>query len=113
MSEKLYRVVNLGKVVYHEEYSILKRTKCGAWIWNGYRDKKRFINFSTRKKYACETLEEAFHQFIKRKERHKEILTEQLRDISHILENIDNEKITLEDVKAMTSPYEALLAWDW
>lgn len=113
MPEKLYRVVNQGKVVYHEEYEVLKRTKCGAWIWKNYPTKKRFINFSTRKKYACETLEEAFSQFIKRKERQKEILLEQLKAISSILENIDNEKITLEDVKSITSPYEVLLGWDW
>lgn len=110
MSEKLYRVVNQGEHVYHEAYNILRRTKCGAWIKYSFSLRgEKFVNLTTVKKFACETLEEAFHQFKKRKERQQEILRNKLDDISKIFENIRLWELTIEKVQAQKEPFDL----DW
>ena len=110
MSEKLYRVVNLGKVVYLEEYNILRRTKCGAWIKYSFSLRgEKFVNLTTVKKFACETLEEAFHQFQKRKERQQEILRNKLDDISKILGSIKLGELTIEKIREQKDPFD--LEW--
>lgn len=77
------------------EYQIVKRTPSGAWIYVGYsfpiplpldgRD-KRFIRLTARKKFACETKEEAMESFRARKVRQIEILRARLRKAEDALE---------------------------
>lgn len=62
------------------KFRVVKATKCGVWIqrqgW-GF-DPQRFVNLSTRKKYAHPTIEEARQAFRFRKERQVSILSAQL-----------------------------------
>ena len=110
MPEKLYRVVNQGEHVYHEAYYILRRTKCGAWIKYSFSLRgEKFVNLTTVKKFACETLEEAFHQFQKRKERQQEILRNKLDDISKILGSIKLGELTIEKIREQKDPFDL----DW
>lgn len=61
------------------EYLIEKHTKCGVWInMPFYPYKKRFINLTAKKKFACLTKQEALESFIKRKIRQIKILKQQL-----------------------------------
>lgn len=53
-------------------FRVIKRTPCGAWI-DG-----RFVNLKARKKFACNTKEEALECFRRRKEVHVSILKAQL-----------------------------------
>ena len=64
----------------YRKYTIIKKTKCGVWIEHG-RNGKKFVNLTKRKKFACETLQEALEQFLHRKQRQQFILEEQLRNI--------------------------------
>lgn len=60
------------------EYPIIKRTPKGAWI--DIYGKKRFVLLTARKKFACDTREDAIRSFIARKERQIRILNRQLYD---------------------------------
>lgn len=64
----------------YRKYTIIKKTKCGVWIEDGCNGKK-FVNLTKRKKFACETLQEALEQFLHRKQRQQSILEEQLRHV--------------------------------
>lgn len=64
--------------VYLLEYQIVKETPRGIWI-EEYIGKKRFVNLSARKKFACVSKEDALISFRKRKERQIRILENQLR----------------------------------
>lgn len=55
-------------------YHIRKRTPKGAWIGD------RFILLTARKKFACETLEEAMKSFLARKTRQASIYRHRLKD---------------------------------
>ena len=57
-------------------YKIIKRTPKGAWIQDFCR--KRFVRLTARKKFACETREEALESFRARKRRQIRILQEQI-----------------------------------
>ena len=64
------------------QYRITKYTPKGCWITDDWPylngQWKRFVNFSTRKQFACRTKQVALESFRKRKNRQIEILTEQL-----------------------------------
>jgi hypothetical protein len=55
-------------------YRVTKRTPKGAWI-----EGDKFVLLSARKKYACETIEEAIESFRQRKKRQIKLLETQLR----------------------------------
>lgn len=63
------------------KYKITSRTKKGVWIFYNFNDKGKFVNLSCKKKFACETIEEARISFIKRKERQRIILSRQLYQV--------------------------------
>lgn len=65
-------------------YPVTRRTPKGAWIGG------KFVKLNARKKYACETLEDAIESFIARKEKQVKILTAQL----------ETAKLALSKVKA-------------
>jgi hypothetical protein len=76
------------------KYPIIKRTRCGAWIalgfifqWHEVSDStdKRFVNLQARKKFACETEEEALLSFMARKKRQIRILDSQLQQAKQAL----------------------------
>ncbi len=73
-----YYVEPTVRLIYRK-YTIIKKTKCGVWIQ--HRNKKKFVNLKKRKKFACETLQEALEQFLHRKQRQQSILEEQLKYI--------------------------------
>lgn len=68
------------------KYGVIKRTPKGAWI--DYYQKK-FVLLTARKKFACNTEEEAKTAFIARKERQKKILMAQLRQCENALRLIN------------------------
>lgn len=55
-------------------FPVRKRTPKGAWIYD------RFVLLTARKKYACETLEEAVESFLARKTRQASIYQHRLND---------------------------------
>lgn len=71
-ADVLYRYENHGDVVILEQYPVVKRTPCGAWI--NVRSKRRFILAGTFKKFACATEEDARVSFFARKARQLKIL---------------------------------------
>lgn len=79
-------------------YPILSRTCRGAWI-DVYGEKK-FVNLTARKKFACETIEDARESFRQRKRRQIGILSAQLKQAEQYL-------ALLPEVKAVEG-FEAL-----
>jgi len=86
-------------------YEILKRTKKGVWIRKHY-DKRRFVLLTARKKFACETKEDALESLIKRKERQILLLSNKLSVIKDALsialemklkDNLENESILCQN----------------
>lgn len=65
--------------VYLHEYETTKETPCGAWIVIKH-DKKRFVNLSCYKKYACKDVEQAKEEFLGRKKMQIRILSSQLQN---------------------------------
>jgi len=84
--------------VYLRSYKIIKRTRKGIWIklfkYSPLEDKK-FVNLTSRKKFACLTKEEAIDSFIARKKRQTLILNGQLKDANEALEMAERLKIKL------------------
>ncbi|RLI66843.1 MAG: hypothetical protein DRO67_00270 [Candidatus Asgardarchaeum californiense] len=92
--------------VHCNKYKIIKRTPKGAWIryctgfpeFDKYENKK-FVLLTARKKFACETKEEARKSFIARKKRQIEILKaylEQAETSLYIAEtDIENKSIVI------------------
>jgi len=82
----LYRWdVALRNMVYCcncNRYLIHSFTKCGVWIYMSqyatYQSKLKFVNMQSKKKYACETKEEALISFKARKNRQIRILNRQI-----------------------------------
>jgi len=72
------------------EYGIIKRTPKGAWI--DYYGDKKFVLLTARKKFACNTIEEAKESFVARKNRQLQILEAQLNKCKSALRIIDKEK---------------------
>lgn len=60
------------------EFRVVKRTKQGAWISQGFWGEPKFVRLTARKKWACETKEAALESFIARKNRQIRILKAQL-----------------------------------
>jgi len=73
------------------KYTIIKKTKCGVWIEQYGRKGKKFVNLLKRKKFACETPQEALEQFLHRKQRQQCILEEQLKHIKISINLAKNE----------------------
>lgn len=101
--EKLYRIdsvcyaapldefenpIGEGRKELHiDSFDVIKRTPCGVWIRvNSWSDEKRFVNLKSRKKYACETIDDAKLSFIARKNRQIKILSARLRTAKIFLE---------------------------
>jgi hypothetical protein len=76
-------------VVLREHY-IIRRTAKGAWIDNGYLG-KRFVLFSARKQFACQTVEEAKESFLARKRRQLSILKAQQRHVEDAMALVKGE----------------------
>jgi len=76
----LYRYVDFsgtyGVSIMLQKFEVLKQTAKGVWI--AYGESKRFVQFNTRKKFACTTKEEAFDSFKARKKKQVKILKAQL-----------------------------------
>lgn len=87
--------------VFLDVYNVIKETPKGVWIDRPY-DKKKFINLSHRKKWACPTIEQAKESFVKRKEAHIRILLEQLKTAQEGLVAINTWKPKDESVKLLT-----------
>lgn len=92
-----YRYENRLDVVLLEEYPIVKRTPCGAWI-NVY-GKQRFVlekdslNCQTRKRFAYATVEEARVSFFARKRRQLLILRAQLESVEGAIKALEEGRI--------------------
>lgn len=90
------------------EYPIVKRTPKGAWIYTGLcfpmpldledRKEQRFVCLTRRKKYACETKEDAMESFRARKQRQISILRAQLQHAKNALEASKNSTMGLTDL---------------
>jgi hypothetical protein len=66
-------------------YNIIKMTPKGKWIKYHNKKGRKFVLNNTRKKFACETTEEALNSFIARKQKQIMIVTNQLKDIKNAL----------------------------
>lgn len=62
-------------------YSLVKETPKGYWINNEiFCKKSRWVSWTTRKRFAYPTKEEALKSFIRRQEERIRILTYQIKD---------------------------------
>lgn len=77
--------------IYCQEYSIIKRTPCGAWI-NTWAGQHKFVNLNANKRYACLSKEDALTSFIARKKRQIKILSSRIDDAKAFLEKALNAK---------------------
>lgn len=83
MTEYYYRY---HEVLYTEnkvlvlvmKFNVIKHTPKGVWIEEHF-EKKRFVLKDAKKKFACETEEEALKSFRARKQRQIKILKNRLR----------------------------------
>ena len=66
-----------GVRVYQHKYRVLKHTPCGVQL--DYWGTRKFVNRSTRKRWACPTDQEARESYMARKRRQIGILKAQLR----------------------------------
>jgi hypothetical protein len=64
--------------INHKTYTILKVTKCGAWI--DVYGKRKFVNLEARKKFACKTRDDALISFLARKSAQERILKAKLKN---------------------------------
>ena len=67
-----------------KKYEIVRRTPKGAWI-KMFFDKDKFVLLEAKKKFACETKEDAIESLIKRKSRQFSIVSNQLRRVEQTL----------------------------
>jgi hypothetical protein len=82
-----------------QEYRIIKRTPQGAWIVYGswsMHTPKRFVLLSARKRFACETKEEALESFKARKRKQIKILKAQLKRAEMALSSADRDTETAD-----------------
>tara|TARA_R110000796_G_scaffold95637_1_gene201030 strand:+ start:168 stop:473 length:306 start_codon:yes stop_codon:yes gene_type:complete len=75
--EESYFAENFSNIFY-KEYKIVKETKEGFWI-EIWKDKKRWISKTSRKKFAYTNKKEALEGFYFRKKRQVDILRSQLK----------------------------------
>lgn len=83
----LYRYADGGgpkPYVWLEEYSIIRETPKGYWL-QVHKPKLKFVLKSGFKRFAHPTLEQAKFAFIKRKQRQRRHLIEQLHHVTYIL----------------------------
>lgn len=67
-------------------FKVIKQTPKGVWINDCTSpSRKKFVNLTARKKYACLTEADALDSFIARKNRHISILTAQLKSANKAL----------------------------
>lgn len=84
-------VVNLFK------YPVLKHTPKGVWI-SQLGGRPMFICQNWRKKFACPTIEEAKHSFIKRKERQAGIYEARAMNARKAIQLINGDKSCLSNL---------------
>jgi len=78
------------KVELHK-YRITRRTPKGAWIsLSGFPGHEKFVLLDARKKFACETGEDAMESFRRRKQKQAKILEGQLKRVQWALKLADN-----------------------
>ena len=57
-----------GEVRVHSwKFKVVKRTPCGAWIYDHLHDRRRFVNLKAHRKFAYEQEEDALIGFYFRK----------------------------------------------
>lgn len=66
--------------IYFVKYPVVKRTACGAWVWDGRADRRRFILDLATKKFAHPTKDEALRGYKARTKRYIAILRAKLED---------------------------------
>ena len=73
------------------KFSVIKKTPKGVWIdiFLG----KRFVLSSARKRYACQTVEEAKDSFIARKNRQIHILGNRIKHAEEAIEKVKSDGI--------------------
>ncbi len=83
-------------VVELSKYRIVRKTPKGCWIyWSGLREK--FVLLTGRKRFACETQDEAMDSFVARKSRQIKILKAQLERAELALSYVIMEQTLLQD----------------
>jgi len=111
MKEYLYRYKDI-KYETHiqivlDRYEILKKTKKGVWIryYHGINKEKKFVLLTTRKQFACETVDKAFESFKHRKQQQLKIYKAKVENIKEVLESLEyNINIDKEAVFKCKSP---------
>ena len=66
--------------IYFVKYQVVKRTACGAWVWDGRARRRRFILDLATKKFAHPTKDEALRGYKARTKRYIAILKAYLED---------------------------------
>lgn len=78
-------------------FRIVARTPCGAWITWGFGGKDKFVRLTARKRWACETEDEALRSFVARSKRYRAVLRARLKiveqGLSMVLEHVSEHEI--------------------
>ena len=72
-----------------EEYFLIAETPKGYWIGFDKNEKYKWVSKTAKKRFAYPTKKEAENNFIKRKEKHVEILEANLIIAKRVLSKID------------------------
>lgn len=66
-------IPGIGRIeIRLEEYPVIKKTPCGAWIETYFE--RRFVNLNWNKRFAVPTIDEARKSFIARKKREIQLM---------------------------------------
>lgn len=90
-ADVLYRYEDHGDVVLLEQYPVVKRTPCGAWI--EVYSKRRFVLTGTFKKFACATEEDARASFFARKARQLKILRARIDAVTDAVQALKENRV--------------------
>ena len=77
--------VDYSVSLFLSKYSVIKKTPKGVRIDN-YTEKGRFVNLSSKKKFACVTEKEALEQFLYRKKKQLGHLSAKIRQVEASIE---------------------------
>lgn len=87
---KFYRYDGYEKLEL-DEYYVVKETRCGVWVSNGWEGSKpKLVLNGTYKKFAYETIEEARDSYIRRKKWHIKHLLRQMERAKQGLMHAEN-----------------------